>query len=935
MERLKGIALEFLHTMATHPNQQHVCGGNERSHTTDATTMPRPLSLDPSSTLLSLQTTAQVLTHQPPVLLTNEDAAQPLSCCISTLSTKTRKRHASSTVNNSENVDNQLHGSPTNDGATTKNLPRPNAPVSTSRNDEDEQLSEQLSNGKQLDNQKIRKRKACDALPASSTTLQTVKVKVNKELVHDDLSATLPSGNSVKVKVSIGDEPVENDLVAILIPSSTNGHGRRISSLSPTVNLLPEVTSGLGNEEVSSDKFKQLLGLGNGVQRGVSAVEQYEGNNPMLNLIKKHYKRRLKDHNKMAASECTIPPNRQNALEDYKEMGDLINNAGFVANLGELATTLSRSQACLRYATEAEIDYKHPDPDYGGLCKMDRSSPCPAFVGSSLVSTAMYHTTNVYNKAVDRPEIVMNDIICICLDKGEESELLKQCNTFLKKMGVCEYFKKHRISTYDAMFVIMVPTYAFNLDQIYYNKKRPVPVLAVGSCASKRMKNGCIYSSALSHGDGSMHHPEFLTDGMKQGSEQACVNSDACITAWLGAFLQDDLERADLCVNDLQCHMSWTLKYRNLDVNEIKLLEESLMSCILCKASKAVKNEKCNFPAGMSKGDIAEELAQDNDKLKKYGLNPRSMKSYVFLCRSHEKLALHQVSVAVKNEEPNHPGKSKGDVAEEITRNDDMLKKYSLTQEMVQQYVDHCRSRKDEALHQVSVAIKNEEPNHPGKSKGDIAEEIARNDNKLKEYGLTQEMVQQYVDSRSLALHQVSVAVKNEEPNHPGKLKGDIAEEIARNDVKLKEYGLTQEMVQQYVDRCRYQEKWSNTEMLELTKLMEMDQYKTNGRHDWVAITQAFHDINPAHSRWTQKQISNKGGKYIAGKKKEKNHKWSNTEMSELTKLMEMDQYKTNGRHDWVAITQAFHDINPAHSRWTKRQILDKVRYMAGKKKEN
>eukprot|EP00986_Skeletonema_menzelii_P006856 scaffold2611_cov133-Skeletonema_menzelii.AAC.1 len=75
-------------------------------------------------------------------------------------------------------------------------------------------------------------------------------------------------------------------------------------------------------------------------------------------------------------------------------------------------------------------------------------------------------------------------------------------------------------------------------------------------------------------------------------------------------------------------------------------------------------------------------------------------------------------------------------------------------------------------------------------------------------------------------------------------------------------------MVKQYVDHCRSQEKWSNTEMSEWTKLMEMDQYETNRRHDWAAISQAFHDINPAHLRWTQKQISDKG-KYITGKKKE------------------------------------------------------------------
>ena len=630
-----------------------------------------------------------------------------------------------------------------------------------------------------------------------------VTVTVDDQVVREEHHATIPDagdGRAITVKVTLQDRLIAN------VPSRHTSTTRRTSDLSPTVELLPEVTTGLGTEEITSDEFKPLLGLGNGVQRGMAAVEQYQGENEMLNLIRKHYERRLANHNQMVVSGFTIPPNRQDILKYYEEMGDLINDTDFVANMGEVATAVSRAYAMMHYATTADIDYEHPI--FGLLCKMDRSGLCPGFVGKCLANTAMYHTTDVYTAAVDRPEIVMSDCICICLEKGPKHELVKQCNTFLDQMGVREYFDERGISTYDAMFTIMVPIYAFNSDQILFNNmgEKPTPVLAVGGHAAEMMENENIYSTAQSHGCGSMPHPDYLTDGKKQGvSEQDLVNADAHITAWLRTVLQSDLEQIGFSVDQLKCYISWTLKYGRLNAQEIKLLEESLMSRVLQSASEAVKKERPNFP-GMSNGDIAEELLRDPVKLEDYGLNPRSMKSYVFLCRSHEKLALHQVSKAVKKEMRNYPGKSKAEVAEELARNVDKLSEHSLTEAMVQTYVEHCKSTS-----QVSKAVKKEKRNYPEMSNGDIAEELARDDDKLSEHGLTRDMVQTYVNlcksAKKRAAAEVSEAVEKEKPNYPDMSNGDIAKELARDADKLKEHGLTRDMVQTYVNRCETQSR--------------------------------------------------------------------------------------------------------------------------------
>ena len=628
-----------------------------------------------------------------------------------------------------------------------------------------------------------------------------VTVKVDDQVVREEHPATMPDGRAITVTVKLQDRLIAN------VPSSHTSTTRRTSALSPTVELLPEVTTGLGTEEITSDEFKPLLGLGNGAQRGMAAVEQYQGENKMLNLIQKHYERRLANHNQMVVSGFTIPPNRQDILEYYEEMGDLINDTDFVANMGEVATAVSRAYAMMHYATTEDIDYEHPI--FGLLCKMDRSGLCPGFVGKCLANTAMYHTTGVYTKAVDRSEIVMSDCICVCLEKGPKKELVKQCNTFLDQMGVREYFVERGISTYDAMFTIMVPIYAFNSDQILFNNKgeKPTPVLAVGGHAAELMENENIYSTAQSHGCGSMPHPDYLTDGKKQGvSEQELVNADARITTWLRAVLHKDLEQIGLSVDQLQCYITWTLKYGRLTAEEIKLLEESLMSRILQLASEAVMKEKRDFP-GMSNGDIAEELLRDPVKLQDYGLNPRSMKSYVFLCRSMEKLALHQVSKAVKKEKRNSPGMSNGDVAEALARDADKLEEHSLTEAMVQTYVDFCRSREKRDVDQVSKVVKKEKRNYPKMSKAEVAEELARDADKLEQHSLTEEMVQTYVDFCRTAekrdVEQVSKVVKKEKHNYPEMSKAEVAEELARDDDKLSEHGLTREMIQTYVDGCK------------------------------------------------------------------------------------------------------------------------------------
>jgi hypothetical protein len=86
------------------------------------------------------------------------------------------------------------------------------------------------------------------------------------------------------------------------------------------------------------------------------------------------------------------------------------------------------------------------------------------------------------------------------------------------------------------------------------------------------------------------------------------------------------------------------------------------------------------------------ELARDADKLEEHGLTQEMVQTYVERCRSHDKVAVNQVSKVVKKEARNFPGMSNGDIAEELARDADKLKKHGLTREMIQKYVDRCEA---------------------------------------------------------------------------------------------------------------------------------------------------------------------------------------------------------------------------------------------------
>ena len=95
-----------------------------------------------------------------------------------------------------------------------------------------------------------------------------------------------------------------------------------------------------------------------------------------MDLTKMNLKFALNNHNNFVASDCKDAPCRDVALKYYTALGDLISAAGCVANLGELATELSRALAVMHYATMDDKDYTHPNPDLK-YCKMDRSCFCP------------------------------------------------------------------------------------------------------------------------------------------------------------------------------------------------------------------------------------------------------------------------------------------------------------------------------------------------------------------------------------------------------------------------------------------------------------------------------------------------------------------------------------------------------------------------------
>eukprot|EP00986_Skeletonema_menzelii_P021194 scaffold33599_cov194-Skeletonema_menzelii.AAC.1 len=95
------------------------------------------------------------------------------------------------------------------------------------------------------------------------------------------------------------------------------------------------------------------------------------------------------------------------------------------------------------------------------------------------------------------------------------------------------------------------------------------------------MRNGCTSSTSHVHGCGKFIHPDQLTDGMKMNSEQACVNSDTCITEWLKAVLRSEFEEFGLSIDELRCYISFTLMFGNMSEEERQQVQDSLPSHIL------------------------------------------------------------------------------------------------------------------------------------------------------------------------------------------------------------------------------------------------------------------------------------------------------------------------------------------------------------------
>ena len=622
-----------------------------------------------------------------------------------------------------------------------------------------------------------------------------VKVQVRDESVEDDLVAKLRDDSEIKVNLRVDNElvtMVDDKLVAKDLCAHVPTAIRDRSNLSPSFTLPEPVTTGLGTERISCDKYYNTrLALETGVQKAISATLAYDEESNMLDCAKRYLIHQWTAHNDFVANGCKSPPSRTHPLAYHKEMGDIINATGkFIANLGELATLYSRLLAVMHYATMSEKGFKHSDPNLMHN-KVDRNSPCPNMVAVAWASAAWYHTTGMYEKGKDRPEVAIIDCIPILLEKGKLAELKEQCRAFLKEFGVLEYFDRKGVSVYDAMFVIMVPIFAHNVDQITYNNNNnPASVVAVGGESAKLFINRCKATTPSVLGRGSTIHPDAATDGMKQFQEQVLVDSDACITAAMRDVLQADLERVGLSVNALQCFISWRLKFRGLSDEEILLLAESLMCTVLHNVSQAVV---AVMQEGESRADVADSFS--DDVLKEYNLTRRMVQIYVKLCRTHEGKGLHKVSYAVNEEMPNCPDKSRVQIAESF--GEDKLKEYDLTQEMVQEYVKHMD------LHKVSYAVIAEMPNCHGMSKADVAE--AFDATMRTKYGLTEEMVQKYVKHwkacRERAVQQVSYAVMKEMSTYPGKSRVEVAE--AFDAAMRAKYGLTEEMVQKYVKYCK------------------------------------------------------------------------------------------------------------------------------------
>eukprot|EP00985_Skeletonema_marinoi_P003045 scaffold1267_cov117-Skeletonema_marinoi.AAC.5 len=396
------------------------------------------------------------------------------------------------------------------------------------------------------------------------------------------------------------------------------------SSLKPTITFQPKAVGIWEKKRLSMDEIVQKFGLDEDVQRALRLVANDVGDNAAFHLLKDGLRVSQKIYNDYVASGCKNPPCRNDAATYHFDMGASINSRGFVANMGDLAQSVTRGLAMMHYATLAESLYKHPTLVH---CKMDYGSPCPSLVAKAVPNMAMYHTTNVYNEPRTRVEIVLMDMICVCLEKGKQEDLNEQCRNFLKTMGMLDYFEEASVPLYAAVSIFIIPVFIFNVCQIHFNNKEAVPVIAVGNPPARMFRNGCTTSNSHVHGCGKMVHPDALTDPMKVAPEQSYVNSDACIAEWCKTILRRDLEQLGISADDIRCYISYNFKYGHMSDEERQHVLESLPSHILKQVKEKVEEVMHQYPTGTSRSFIAEQLTD---------INPRWVTMYLAVCESGE-----------------------------------------------------------------------------------------------------------------------------------------------------------------------------------------------------------------------------------------------------------------------------------------------------------
>eukprot|EP00984_Skeletonema_dohrnii_P022877 scaffold11979_cov75-Skeletonema_dohrnii-CCMP3373.AAC.1 len=383
------------------------------------------------------------------------------------------------------------------------------------------------------------------------------------------------------------------------------------SSLKPTITFPPKEVGIWDKKQLSMEEIAQKFGLDEDVQCALRLVANAVGHNATFGLLKVGLRVSQKIYNDYVASGCKNPPCRNDAATYHFDMGADIESHGFVANMGDLAQSVTRGLAMMHYATLAESLYKHPTLDH---CKMDYGSPCPSLVAKAVPNMAMYHTTNMYNEPRTREEIVLMDMICLCLEKGNQRDLDEQLRKFLKTLGILDYFEEASVPLYAAVSIFIIPVFIFNVCQIHFNNKEAAPVLAVGNKPAQMFRNGCTTSNSHVHGCGTMVHPDALTDPMKVAPEQSYVNSDACIVEWCKTILRHDLEQLGISADDIRCYISYNFKYGHMSDDERQCVLESLPSHILKQVKRAVEEVMHLYPTGTSRSFIAAQLTDINTR---------------------------------------------------------------------------------------------------------------------------------------------------------------------------------------------------------------------------------------------------------------------------------------------------------------------------------